>query len=299
MNYLPVWVRVLERFHLTGVGLDPDGQEFLSGADVEILWIHAKQLEKMRKVERILPMMQPLNEPIRDVMVFVPVHRLETRTLDAVMELEWDGPITRIFQTDNPTTNPYQNHLHQYLRGREIFLSGGYDAILIVESDIVPPRDALKKLAALRVDMAYGVYVFRQKQCNTVNVFERYPDNSGQRARNTGESLSCKPWLLWRAIRERTWPCSGGGFGCLLIRRRVLQQISFHLEKGGGYCDTPFTDEAYAAGFTMMADMSVLCDHIDKDGTVYKPKLPGLITQNPVMFPMGEDYRQWEALNAG
>ncbi len=290
-NYLPVEVKVLEAFSL-------DGQDYQPGAVVELLWVHSKQLEKTRKVERTLPKMQSADDVIKDVMVFVPVYRLEPRTMQAVMELEWDGVITRVFQTDNPTADGVYNHLHQYTRGRESFLAGRYDAMLIIEHDIVPPKDTLKKLAALSVDMAYGVYIFRDKHSNTVNIFERYPDNNGERARNTGESLSCKPWLMWRAIRERKWPCSGGGLGCILIRRRVLEKISFRMEDGHGYCDTPFTDEAYTAGFSMAADMTVLCEHIEKDGTIYKPKLPGLIKADPMRFPMGENHKVWEAFSA-
>ncbi len=285
-NYLPVEVVVIEAFSL-------NGQDYQPGEVVKLLWIHSKQLEKAGKVERILPEMETEGGPIRDVMVFVPVYRLEPETVQAVMDVEWEGPITRVFQTDNPTADGITNHLHQFVRGRETFLAGRYDAMLIIESDIVPTKEALKKLAGLNVDMAYGVYIFRQKLSNTVNIFERYPDNSGRRAKNTGESLSCKPWLLWRAIREGKWPCSGGGFGCLLIRRRVLEKINFHLEDGHGYCDTPFTQEAYTAGFSMQAEMSVLCDHIDKDGTVFKPMLPGLIRSDPVRFPLGANGALW------
>ncbi len=293
-NYLPVEVKVIEAFSL-------DGQDYQPGDEVELLWIHSKQLEKAGKVERVLPLMEAEGEPIRDVMVFVPVYRLEPRTMQAVMKLKWNGAITRVFQTDNPHNGSADkrapdgvlNHLHQYTRGRESFLAGRYDAMLIIEHDIVPPKDALMKLAALNVDMAYGVYVFRVRNSNTINIFERYPDNNGERARNPGESLSCKPWLLWRAIREKKWPCSGGGFGCILIRRRVLEKISFRLDGGTGYCDSPFTEDAYRAGYLMAAEMTVLCDHIDKDGTVFKPKIPTLITAEPERFPLGENGAVW------
>ncbi len=287
-NYLPVKVAVKKSFCL-------DGQEHHLGEVAEIWWLHAKHLEREGIVERVITH-EHVEGEIRDVMVFVPVYRLEPATVQAVMALAWDGPLTHIFQRDNPSADGKANHLHQYRRGRETFLAGHYDAMLIIESDIVPPADALQKLAALQVDLAYGVYVFRSKHFNTVNIFERYPDSGGQRARNAGESLSVKPWLLAWAIRDGRYPCSGGGFGCLLVRRRVLERIDFRMGSAAtAFCDTFFTDDAWKAGFSMEAEMTVLCDHIDVDGTVFHPKLPGLVRGDPARFPLGENGAAWNA----
>ncbi len=233
---------------------------------------------------------------ISDVMVFVPVYRLEERTVKAVLSLEWEGPITHVFQRDNPTSSGKANHLHQYQRGRELFLKSQAEALLVIESDIVPPKDALKKLARLEADLAYGVYNFRCKHSETVNIFERYPDNSGQRARNPGESLSLHPDLLAMAIWNGKYDCSGGGLGCILIKRRVLEAIDFRSNDQANpraFCDSFFTADAYAQGFSMQAEMSVVCDHIGEDGTVFHPELPGVIRSRPEFFPLGVNGEAW------
>ena len=207
---------------------------------------------------------------INDVMVFVPVKRLEADTVDAVFALEWDGPITFVFQEDNPLPGDdretaKRNHLHQYQRGRETFLRGNYDAMLIIESDIVPPPDALKKLAAVDADLAYGVYVFRVSQ--VVNIFEAYPRPS----RNPGESLTVRG--LWPKLKNKVIDCSGGGFGCLLVKRHVLEDVRFRLEDEyrGGFCDSQFTRDCWQRGYDMKADTSVICKHINEYGTVLCP----------------------------
>lgn len=205
-----------------------------------------------------------------DILVFTPIYRLEPETVTAIFAMEWDGPISYLFQRDNPfPDNGRQNHLHQYQRGREVFLAGRYDAMLVIESDIIPPVDTIKKLMALNADIAYGVYRFRVS--NVVNIFERYHPG----ARNIGESLSIHPHKLYRAVQKGITPCSGAGLGCILIRRHVLEAIEFR--RNAPYtvhCDTWFTIDTYRAGYSMMADMSVICGHKNEFGEILWPEYP-------------------------
>jgi len=206
---------------------------------------------------------------VNDVMVFMPVKRLEFAAIEAALNLEWDGPMTFVFQEDNPLDGDdrltgIKNHLHQYQRGRELFLMGNFDAMLVIESDIVPPQDALNKLAAVDTDLAYGVYVFRVSQ--VVNIFEAYQ----RPARNHGESLSVRG--LWPGQKNKVIDCSGGGLGCVLIKRHVLEEIQFRLnDTGAAFCDSPFTTDCWQAGYEMKADTSVICGHVREDGEVLWP----------------------------
>ena len=212
---------------------------------------------------------------IKDVMVFCPVYRLEPETIDAIFNLEWDGAITFVFQEDNPhyfegkeRYTGVRNHLHQYQRGRELFLNGSFDAMLIIESDIIPPKDALKRLAALDTDLAYGAYVFRSSP--VVNIFERYNDG----ALNIGESLTVRG--KWEdAKKQGVIKCSGAGFGCLLVKRHVLEGVEFRvstLETARVHCDSWFTNDVYAKGYEMMADCNVICGHKREDGVILWPQ---------------------------
>lgn len=205
---------------------------------------------------------------VRDVLVFTPVYRLEPATIAAVMALEWEGPLSFLLQRDNPHGVGKLDHLHQYERGRQTFLAGSWDGMLVIESDIVPPADALQKLAALDADCAYGVYTFRGGQ-NIINVWERYPGNP----RNEGESLSIHPQKLAEARRRGVVRMSGGGLGCVLIKRHVLEATPFRLGDGlrGGFCDTYFNRDVMRQGLMQMADMSVECGHVDTDGVTLWP----------------------------
>lgn len=200
---------------------------------------------------------------MRDILVFTPVLRLETETVRSVFGLQWDGAISFLMQRDNPSGNPFADHLHQYQRGREAFLAGSYDGLLIIESDMILPADTLQRLAALETDVAYGCYVYRGG--GVVNILERYsPD-----ARNPGESLSIRH--LWHAAMAKgIIECSGSGLGCVLIDRGVIEAVPFAAEMTNGgtqFFDFPWTCAVYDAGFRMMADCEVQCGHIDRDGT--------------------------------
>lgn len=211
---------------------------------------------------------------INRVQIFTPVYRLEPKTVQAIFALQWEGPLSWVFQRDNPDNGTdreagRQNILHQYQQARQRFLCGNDDALLVIESDIIPPPDTLQKLAALDVDMAYGVYRFRVS--NVVNIFERYPDNpDGTPPRNEGSSLSLKRRFLADAIRAGRIACTGGGLGCVLIKRHVLEVIDFRLEENA-HCDSYFNRDAMQRGFKQMADMSVVCGHKSESGEILWP----------------------------
>lgn len=201
------------------------------------------------------------------VFCFTPIYRLEPETVRALMMLEHDGPLTLHLQRDNPHAEGRQNTLHQYQAGRRAFLASGYDAMLVIESDIIPPVDTIARLIALKADVAYGHYVFRTTQVS--NVYERYP---GQ-PRNEGESLSIHPKKYKAAMKAKRVACSGAGLGCVLIQRPVLERFDFRMpEFDGGHCDTYFNRDVLRAGLLQRADMELICGHKHDDGRVFYPK---------------------------
>lgn len=216
---------------------------------------------------------------VHDVLTFTPVYRLEAETVTALFALDWPTPLSFLLQRDaSGRPDGIVNHWHQYARGRETFLRGPHDALLVVESDIIVPPDALTRLAALDCDVAYGVYVFRNKTSQVVNIFERYPERGGRPARNIGESLTVRG--LWgEAQRRGVVPCSGGGLGIILIKRHVLEAVPFPMPEarhGKTFCDSPWTQAVYSAGYTMRAETRVICGHKDTDGEIFWPPVAGV-----------------------
>jgi hypothetical protein len=199
-------------------------------------------------------------------LVFTPVLRLEAETVEGIFSLEWDGPLSILLQRDNPQVTGYANHWHQYERGQEVFLRGRYEAMLVIEDDVIPPKEALTRLARLECDIAYGCYVFKGGE--VVNVLERYT-SWPKTTRNFGESLTVRG--LWQAaVRKGIVECSGSGFGCTLIRRGVLEETPF-CEVPGAFFDWAWTEAAFRKGYRMMADTGIVCGHKFPDGSVRWP----------------------------
>lgn len=215
------------------------------------------------------------------LLLFCPTYRLEPETVGAILG-QAHRPIDILFTRDNPfpgTDRGRANILHNYRKGRLACLDGGYDAMLCIESDIMPPLDCAERLIRLEADVAYGLYAFRVTS-DCVNVAWRHVDGQGKPGRNPGEALTTRPSEYRRLVeKSAVIECSGAGTGCVLIRRRVLEQIDFRLDPdyaghptgAGGFPDTYFTQDVYRAGYSMKADLGCVCGHKREDGVVIWP----------------------------
>lgn len=202
------------------------------------------------------------------VLLFCPTYRLEPETVKAIFAQQYDGAIDFLFTRDNPYSGDDDgkaNILHNYRKGRQAFLDGGYDAMFVVESDIIPPRDALPRLLALNADVAYGLYLFRRHEPYHCNV-TRYAISPAP-----DQPLSMFPKAYAKAWREGVVKCSGSGLGCVVIKRRVLEQVEFHQRNQRVHCDTFFTEDVWQHKFNLQADMRVICGHKTPDGRILWP----------------------------
>lgn len=166
----------------------------------------------------------------------------------------------------------------QYNEARQLVLDGGYDALLTVECDMLPPANAIRRLRNCNADVAYGLYILRRSpwEWNAYSVIE------GMAA-----------WPLSRVEKRarREWgevvDVDGIGLGCTLIQRKVLEVLRFradgllHSDGNRSYCDWYFGQDALAAGFTQRCDTSVVCGHIHPENEAGQP-LPS------VLWPIGE-----------
>jgi len=189
------------------------------------------------------------------VLLFCPTLRLEPETVKAILAQEWDGGLDVMFTRDNPFAGPTEestdpnrlaNITHAYHKAQLLTIAGGYDALYIVESDMIPPPDALKRLAELGVPVAYGVYALRHGK-PVVNVW-RYE------GKNLGMSLSLYPDEL-RAAWGKAIRCSGIGHGCALIRRDVLLKLPMRPGPGNTAPDWSFAEDCLRLGIQQWAHL--------------------------------------------
>lgn len=149
----------------------------------------------------------------------------------------------------------------KYNAARERALSGGYDAMFTVESDMIIPPDALMKLWLTGADVAYGCYAFRRKPFDW-NVYSVLFDDklAGYPLSNVPERAK----LDWGSVVD----VDGIGLGCTLIKRHVLESYPFradgikHMDGTRSHCDWYAALDWMGAGYTQKCDTSVVCGHI-------------------------------------
>lgn len=200
------------------------------------------------------------------VLVVTPTYRLEPETVKALFEIDWHKRIDYFLTKDNPYPHSefrgYANIAHNMTKARDVFLSGSWDAMLIVESDIVVPRDVMHKLARVDADVAGGLYVMRFAASQT-NFMIYAPDNPEQLIACLAAQVRYQP----RLSRSNGVSC-----GCTLIRRHVLEQIAFRFVPPQPP-DWWFMQDCNKAGFVTAIDTTLACGHIQEDGVMLMPEV--------------------------
>jgi len=215
------------------------------------------------------------------ILLFCPTYKLASgelavhkETLESIEKLTIpDGVELEVeISTNNPnkiTGNSKQDHentLYQYRYARQRILSGDYDYLFTVEHDMIIPEDALTKMLATDADVIYGLYLLRhfKSVLNALrSVNSRWPD----------ASLTMFPEIVKKAKSQGWIEVSGVGFGCTLIKRRVLEKLDMRRSEIGGHpCpDMPLAADCMRNGFKQICRFDVICGHIKPDGDVLIP----------------------------
>lgn len=130
--------------------------------------------------------------------------------------------------------------------------------VFFIDSDIVPPQDALKKMLELDADIATGVYPLFM----STGVFWSVSDKNDD-------------WIpIIKDLPKEPVETKSCGGGCLLIRREVLVDIKWpwfkteyqeiYLNEGKGIKvgeDVYFCKKAIDKGYKIILEPTVVCKH--------------------------------------
>lgn len=200
------------------------------------------------------------------VLLFCPTNKLNRVTAESIHSLEFDGAIDRLFAHDNPYGDMNsRNILYNYQKAERIVKAEGYDYLMTIEDDIIPPPDALQKMIAVNADIVYGVYCFR-KGAPLINISK---PNDHMESYGLPDNLKA-----WQEVFGQVIECGGLGLGCTLIKRQVFDSLSFHSISGHD-SDTQLALDARRLGLRQMCDTSVLCGHRRSNSVVIWPTIDG------------------------
>jgi hypothetical protein len=222
-----------------------------------------------------------------NIMVCMPLWRPNTLSLRCLYELmpPKDGRLDIIQPAhgyeDKESDGGRTNLMKKQEQVRQLLLASDYDYLLFVEDDMVVPQDTIQRLLDCDADVAYGLYVFRREPY----LWSAYSVINEEQM--VGYPLNAVPEAA-AAAWGRVVDVDGVGFGCTLIKRRVLEQIAFRVgwdepHPGGevSHSDFYFAVDCLRADFTQRCNTSLLCGHIHPlnekgkyDPSIILPSLP-------------------------
>lgn len=199
------------------------------------------------------------------VMIYCPLAPetpgIQPQTLSSIFALDWPDPAEIVFGKEDLDGHPgwvkgNQNITRKYNQAREMALSGGYDALLTIEADMIVPRQTLKRLAGVEADVAYGLYVSRHGRHPWLAFSEITPEIRG--SASMGETWQERERLWGQVVETR-----GVGMGCTLIWRHVLEAIEFRVLDEMVANDWYFSVDLQERGFVQKHDCGVVCGHME------------------------------------
>lgn len=137
-------------------------------------------------------------------------------------------------------------------------LKGGYDAVLMVDSDVIIPEDTLERFLESPVPICFGL-------CPRKNTDKRLTTAYKLGTANYDNAYSYDELNLSRL------ECRGVGAACVLIRREVFEAMKYPYFKYVTYDDGRllsedfyFCEEARNRGYVIWADTRVRCGHLTR-----------------------------------
>lgn len=219
---------------------------------------------------------------------------------ESVTAQVFNGEYRHLVTTENPYPIPSnRNVYHQYLRIRETFLAGEWDALLMLEHDNrLPDAGALQRMYDTEAEVVYAPYTLR----HGMRVLSTWK-YLGPKYTNLGSSVSNDDEWVARAKAVVTLPVSGVGFGCTLVRRSVVERVPFRewTPETLAAPDMGFAQDCLKAGITPLGRFDVPVDHwdagewIDPYKTAMNREYLALVTANAY----AGDEQQWIALKEG
>ena len=188
------------------------------------------------------------------VLIAVPTYEtITTETYKALWELEDCGQPVMF-----DAVKGYDCALAR-IKACERALDYGADWLLMVDSDTVPPPDALANMVADGVDVCLGYYQWKNRPAGETCLWKL----GGWSTRYTARELHAA------ASAGRLLQVQGGGMGCSLIRTAILSRLPrpwfrWVVRPDGTETgeDVYFCDLCREHGVAVWADARVACGHV-------------------------------------
>ncbi len=148
---------------------------------------------------------------------------------------------------------------------REMFLSGKWQYLFFVDSDIIIPPDALERLLSHEADIISGVCLCRINLGGKMEIHPALYDFAGK---GQGRLMDIE-----EVAGDELQEIDVCGFGCCLVKRIVVERVPLrYYEKSAAGEDVAFNVDAHKFGFRTFVDKSVKCRHVTPTEILEVPK---------------------------
>jgi hypothetical protein len=140
-------------------------------------------------------------------------------------------------------------------------LNGGFDYILHLETDVIPPYDVIERLLTNSKQVISATYdIFhgksRKSMIQTIEPLDR-----SVRAFRTVPFIEHEEPLFFDGTTKQVYHA---GLGCILISKYVFEKIPFRFEKNSiNHADTWFANDCFYRDIPIFADTSIHCKHLN------------------------------------
>jgi len=211
------------------------------------------KIDMRKPVEKPVAKSRPSKSNPKKILIGIPTAKnIETETFKAIYDLEIPDGYVVEFQCF------YGYNIDQVRNLIAHWTVNGFDYLFSVDSDIAFERDTLKKLLAHDLDVVSGLYIQRNPNKHTLEIYEH----------NGFGGVANMPYekLKGRSLVE----IAGCGFGCVLVKKEVFSTVGYPQFKYHSAIDhantisedNDFCRKAREKGFRIWADPSIQCRHI-------------------------------------
>lgn len=161
--------------------------------------------------------------------------------------------------------NPYDRLITARNVLRQAAISGGYDYLLSLESDVIPPKDIIKRLLSHNKEYVTTLmWTHSPTPAGTkpiIVVRREWSDQPGKFYDLRPEEIASAPLIT----------ISRSHLGCTLISANLLRQITFRHD-GWQYDDYLLCDDLRHLGTTLYCDTTIKIDHFPDGSTHLEAK---------------------------
>lgn len=140
-------------------------------------------------------------------------------------------------------------------------LNNGYDYMLHLETDVLPPLDVVERLLASKKKVVSAVYdIYHGKMRKAMIQMSEPLDRTIGAYRCVPFIEQEEPLFFDGTLRQ----VYHAGIGCILISRYVFEKIPFRFDKNAIFhADTWFANDCFYRDIPIFADTTVQCRHLN------------------------------------